>query len=74
MHSETGQPPLARWVAGIGDPLPLPAPAQLHEAFMWSERRTVRKTATVSLHGNLYQVDARRWPGVWWNWSSTRST
>ena len=25
---------------------------------MWSERRTVRKTATVSLHGNLYQVDA----------------
>jgi len=25
---------------------------------MWSERRTVKKTATVSLHGNLYQVDA----------------
>jgi putative transposase len=25
---------------------------------LWSERRTVRKTATVSLHGNLYQVDA----------------
>ena len=24
---------------------------------MWSERRTVRKTATVSLHGNTYQVD-----------------
>jgi putative transposase len=58
VHSETGQPPLARWAAGIGDPLPLPAPAQLHEAFLWSERRTVKKTATVSLHGNLYQVDA----------------
>ena len=58
VHSETGQPPLARWAAGISDPLPLPAPAQLHEAFLWSERRTVRKTATVSLHGNLYQVDA----------------
>jgi putative transposase len=24
---------------------------------LWSERRTVRKTATVSLHGNTYQVD-----------------
>ena len=33
------------------------SPAQLHEAFLWSERRTVRKTATVSLHGNTYQVN-----------------
>jgi putative transposase len=45
VHSETG------------GPLPLPSPAQLREAFLWSERRTVKKTATVSLHGNLYQVD-----------------
>jgi putative transposase len=58
VHSETGQAPLARWAAGVLDPLPLPSPAQLHEAFRWSERRTVRKTATVSLHGNLCQVDA----------------
>jgi putative transposase len=56
-HSETGEPPLARWARGIPEPLPLPSPAQLHEAFLWSERRTVKKTATVSLHGNLYQVD-----------------
>jgi putative transposase len=58
VHSETGQAPLARWAAGAAGTLPLPSPAQLHEAFMWSERRTVKKTATVSLHGNLYQVDA----------------
>ena len=58
VHSETGQSPLARWAAGIGVPLPLPTPAQLREAFLWSERRMVKKTATVSLHGNLYQVDA----------------
>jgi putative transposase len=58
VHSETSQAPLARWAAGVPDPLPLPSPAQLHDAFRWSERRTVRKTATVSLHGNLYQVDA----------------
>jgi putative transposase len=58
VHSETGEPPLARWAQGISQPLPLPAPAQLREAFLWSGRRTVTKTATVSLHGNLYQVDA----------------
>jgi putative transposase len=57
VHSETGEPPLARWAKGIPRPLPLPSPAQLREAFLWSERRTVKKTATVSLHGNLYQVD-----------------
>ena len=57
MHTETGEPPLARWAKGAREPLPLPSPAQLREAFLWSERRTVKKTATVSLHGNLYQVD-----------------
>ena len=57
VHSETGHPPLARWAAGVPAALPLPSPAHLHEAFLWSERRTVKKTATVSLHGNLYQVD-----------------
>ena len=29
----------------------------LTEAFLWSEYRTVTKTATVSLHANTYQVD-----------------
>jgi putative transposase len=54
-HSETGQTPLARWQAG--GPFPLPTPAALAEAFLWEERRSVTKTATVSLHGNIYQVD-----------------
>ena len=36
----------------------LPTPGQLHEAFLWVERRTVTKTATVSLHSNTYEVDA----------------
>ena len=57
VHSETGEPPLARWAEGGPVPVPLPSPAQLREAFLWSERRTVKKTATVSLHGNLYEVD-----------------
>jgi putative transposase len=55
VHSETGQPPIERWSAG--GPFPLPTPAQLAEAFLWEEHRTVTKTATVSLHGNTYQVD-----------------
>ena len=54
-HSETGQAPLAKWMAG--GPFAVPVPADLAEAFRWSEHRTVTKTATVSLHGNKYQVD-----------------
>jgi putative transposase len=53
-HSETGQPPLARWEAG--GPFPVPSDADLADAFRWSEWRTVTKTATVSMHGNRYQV------------------
>lgn len=55
VHSETGQAPLERFLAP--GPPALPSPAQLHEAFLWSARRTVTKTATVSLHGNVYQVE-----------------
>ena len=38
-HSETGQPPIQRWLAGA--PFPVPSPAQLREAFLWAERRVV---------------------------------
>ena len=55
VHTETGQTPLQRWQAG--DPPRLPSPAALREAFLWEAARTVTKTATVSLHGNTYQVD-----------------
>ena len=48
--------PLARFLAA-GPPVPTPA-GLLTEAFRWGEWRTVTSTATVSLHGNLYQVDA----------------
>jgi putative transposase len=56
LHSETGHTPLARFAAG-GTPV-LPTPALLRDAFLWSETRLVTKTATVSLHGNDYEVDA----------------
>jgi len=39
VHTETGQPPLQRWLAA--GPFPLPTTAALAEAFLWEERRTV---------------------------------
>jgi putative transposase len=56
VHSETGQPPLQRFLAA-GPPV-LPTAQMLHEAFLWSHQRVVTKTATISLHGNRYEVDA----------------
>ena len=35
----------------------MPSTDTLAEAFLWEERRQVRKTACVSLHGNVFQVD-----------------
>jgi putative transposase len=56
VHSETEQRPLERFLAA--GPPTLPTPHMLHEAFLWSEQRRVTKTATISLHGNRYEVDA----------------
>lgn len=55
VHSETGQPPIQRFLAA-GPPAPVD-PAVLAEAFRWSAWRTVTTTATVSLHGNVFEVD-----------------
>ena len=60
IHSETGQSPLERWNGGwtrLGRSAAMPTAADLTEAFLWSEYRTVTRTATVSLHGNTFQVD-----------------
>jgi putative transposase len=54
-HAETGQAPAARHAAA--GPPDLPDPALLKEAFSWSVLRQVRKTATVSVEGNVYSVD-----------------
>jgi putative transposase len=56
IHTETGQAPIERLLAG--SPAVLPTQAALHEAFLWSEVRTVTKSATISLHGNTFEVDA----------------
>jgi len=56
VHTETDQTPLDRFL--VDGPPALPTPELLHEAFLWSEQRNVTKTATVSLHGNVFEVDA----------------
>ena len=55
IHTETQQKPLERFLAP--GPPALPTAALLREAFLWSEHRRVSKTATLSLHGNSYEVD-----------------
>ena len=56
-HSDTGAPPLERFHAAGPAPTP-PTETTLREAFLWSEKRTVSKTATFGMHGNDYEVDA----------------
>jgi len=55
VHSETGQTPTERFMAA--GPPRLADPALVREAFLFSEWRTVTKTATVSLFSNHYEVD-----------------
>ena len=56
VHTQTQQRPLERFLAE--GPPTLPTPQLLREAFLWSHQRRVSKTATLSLHGNTYEVDA----------------
>ena len=57
-HSETGAAPAQRYHADEHAATPRPDPAQLRRAFLWREQRKVTTFATISLHGNRYQVDA----------------
>jgi putative transposase len=55
VHAQTGETPIARFLAG--GPPRAADPALLAEAFRWSAQRVVTKTATVSATGNRYEVD-----------------
>jgi len=57
VHQGTGQSPLERWMAGPSSLRAAPELEALSQAFVWAVQRTVTATATVSLHGNLYEVD-----------------
>jgi putative transposase len=55
VHAETGQTPIERFLSQ--GPPRLVEPSLLREAFRWSVRRRVTRTASVSLAGNRYKVD-----------------
>ena len=57
IHRGTGQAPLERWMTSESRLRPTPDPAVLTEAFLWTATRTVTATRSVSLHGNVYDVD-----------------
>ena len=58
VHAETGQAPLARFQTSFAQITVRQAdPVQLRQAFLWRERRTVTRTATLALQGNRYGVD-----------------
>lgn len=56
VHSETNQSPWARYTAGL-DQVRHADPEIVRKAFLWREKRKVRRDATLSLQGNRYQVD-----------------
>jgi len=58
IHSETNQSPWARYAAGL-DQVRHADPETVRRAFLWREKRQVRRDATISLQGNRYQVDTR---------------
>jgi putative transposase len=55
-HSETQQTPLARYTAGL-DQVRHADSETVRRAFLWREKRKVRRDATLSLQGNRYQVE-----------------
>jgi len=58
VHSETGQAPLERFQQSLAQITVRQAdPRQLRDAFLWRDKRTVTRTATLSLQGNRYSVD-----------------
>jgi hypothetical protein len=60
VHSETGETPLARFLAGPDVGRPSPASATLRLAFMTEEHRTQRKSdGTVSIDGVRFELPSR---------------
>ncbi len=54
-HSETDQPPIERWRAGVAR-VRYAEEEKVRQAFLWSETRMPDKTGVLSLLGTRYQV------------------
>jgi len=57
-NRETRETPADRFARGLGE-IRLPDPVRVQQAFLWTEKRWVDKTACLSLQGNRYEVDSR---------------
>jgi putative transposase len=57
-HTETEQSPLERYQAGITQVRQADGET-LRKAFLWREKRKVRKDGRIELQGNTYRVDAQ---------------
>ncbi len=58
VHSRTRMTPLERWDTGK-ESIRYPHAADTHDLFLWEETRMVKKTGTLSLAGNEYQVSEK---------------
>jgi transposase InsO family protein len=60
VHSETGQTPIERWLAGPGVGRAAPSPEDLRRAFTTRQRRTQRRSdGTISVGGRRFEVPDR---------------
>ena len=60
VHSETGQPPLQRYLAGPEVGRPCPSSETLRQFFTLRGRRTLRRSdGTISVEGRRYEVPSR---------------
>jgi putative transposase len=60
IHSETGQAPIARYLAGPDVGRPSPSSEELRLAFMAEEHRTQRRSdGTVSIDGRRFEIPSR---------------
>jgi transposase InsO family protein len=58
IHAETNQAPVERFQQSLAQITVRPAdPLLLRQAFLWREKRTVTRTATLSFQGNRYSGD-----------------
>lgn len=54
-HGSTKMSPIARWEMAK-ESIRYPHPADVHDLFLWEDTRQVKKTGTLSLSGNEYQI------------------
>ena len=58
-HTETGMPPIQRWMAGLSAPIRMPPKGKYEWVFYTVSERIVRPDLTISMDGTQYQLPRR---------------